>query len=146
MMTFLAVVGGVVGLTATGSAVLMGWTLYSQSKASPPEAAENGDPLSSFYLHAAPHLSRWTFFDYTLFALFVIGSLFLFTDLIAVLRDKDSFPPYHYGYLLCGFIFTLAGMLMMALRLVLTVSLSRTLRSAPVPDHHDHPGHAEHAE
>ncbi|CAG7650967.1 hypothetical protein ACFQI7_21605 [Paenibacillus allorhizosphaerae] len=146
MMTFLAVIGGLVGLTVTGSAVLLGWTLYSQLKASHPANAEKDDAHASFYLNAAPHLIKWTFFDYALFALFVIGGLFLFTDLIAVFRDREAFPPYHYGYLLCGFIFTLAGMLMMAVRLVLTVSLSRTLRSASMPDHHHHPGHAEHAE
>lgn len=126
MMTLLAVIGGLIGLAVTGSAVLLAWSVYTQSK--------------------THDLFRWTYFDYALLALFMVGSLFLFTDLIAVLRDASAFPPYHYGYLLCGFVFTFAGMLMMSVRLMLTVSLIRTGRPAPVPNHHEQPSQAEQTE
>ncbi|TVY08295.1 hypothetical protein [Paenibacillus cremeus] len=128
MMTLLAILGGLIGLAVTASAVLFAWSLYSQRK---PEAST---------------LLRWTFFDYALFALFMIGSLFLFTDLIAVLRDSESYPPYHYGYLLCGFIFTFAGMVMMALRLAVTVSMGRAAGAASMPNHQHEPSQAEQAE
>ncbi|MCP1311846.1 hypothetical protein [Paenibacillus tyrfis] len=160
MMTMLAWLGGAIGLVVTGSAVLLAWTVYSraQAEAAPlaaPEGAaaqtkerpEDQPSLSAALVRqAGPHLARWTFFDYVLLALFAVGSLFLFTDLLAVLRDAEQYPPYHFAYLLCGFVFTLAGMLMMLVRLALTIASIRSERPLPAPDHQDHPGHAEQAQ
>ncbi len=158
MMTMLAWLGGATGLVVTGSAVLLAWTVYSraQAEAGPtavpdaPEAAarpEDQRSLSaSLVRQAGPHLARWTYFDYVLLALFLIGSLFLFTDLLAVLRDVEQYPPYHFAYLLFGFVFTLAGMLMMLVRLALTIASARAERPLPAPDHQDQPGHAEQAQ
>ncbi|NEN83613.1 hypothetical protein G3T11_15080 [Paenibacillus elgii] len=160
MMTMLAWLGGAIGLVVTGSAVLLAWTVYSRAKAEaapsavPEEAAAqdtaNPEELPSISAalvrQAGPHLARWTFFDYALLALFVVGSLFLFTDLVAVLRDAEQYPPYHLAYLLCGFVFTLAGMIMMIVRLALTIASIRSERPLPAPDHQDHPGHAEQAQ
>ncbi|SCW32844.1 hypothetical protein SAMN04487970_100323 [Paenibacillus tianmuensis] len=174
MMMTLAWFGGAIGLIVTGSAVLLAWTVYSRAQAEaapsavPEEAAaqdtanpedsgnaavrtkerpEDQPSLSAVLVRqAGPHLARWTFFDYALLALFLIGSLFLFTDLLAVLRDAEQYPPYHFPYLLCGFVFTLAGMLMMLVRLALTIALVRSERPLPAPDHQDHPGDAEQAQ
>ncbi|MCP3775090.1 hypothetical protein NLX71_17595 [Paenibacillus sp. MZ04-78.2] len=174
MMMTLAWLGGAIGLIATGSAVLLAWTVYSRAKAEaaplavPEEAAaeDKANPEDSgnaaaqtkerpedrlslsaaLVRQAGPHLARWTFFDYALLALFLIGSLFLFTDLLAVLRDAEQYPLYHFPYLLCGFVFTVAGMLMMLVRLALTLASVRSDRPLPAPDHQDHPGHAEQAQ
>ncbi|MFB0846476.1 hypothetical protein [Paenibacillus oleatilyticus] len=160
MMTMLAWLGGAIGLVVTGSAVLLAWTVYSRAQAealpsAAPEGAaaqteerpENRPSLSAALVRqAGPHLARWTFFDYALLVLFAVGSLFLFTDLLAVLRDAEQYPPYHFAYLLCGFVFTLAGMLMMLVRLALTIASIRSERPLPAPDHQDHPGHAEQAQ
>jgi len=63
-----------------------------------------------------------------------------------VLRDSASYPPYHYGYLLCGFVFTFAAALMMLLRLALVLALARGAQRLAGADHHQHePNHAEHA-
>ncbi|MFB6367497.1 hypothetical protein ACFCP7_26315 [Paenibacillus elgii] len=175
MMMTLAWLGGAIGLFVTGSAVLLAWTVYSRAQAEaalsavPEEAAaqDTANPADSgnaaavltkerpedqpslsaaLVRQAGPHLARWTFFDYALLALFLIGSLFLFTDLLAVLRDAEQYPPYHFPYLLCGFVFTVAGMLMMLVRLALTIASVRSERPLPPPDHQDHPGHAEQAQ
>ncbi|KPV55111.1 hypothetical protein QJ48_34945 [Paenibacillus sp. A3] len=174
MMTMLAWLGGAIGLVVTGSAVLLAWSVYSRAQAEAvpsavPEAAAAQDTAdtegggnaavqtkerpedqpslsASLVRQAGPHLARWTFFDYALLALFAVGSLFLFTDLLAVLRDAEQYPPYHFPYLLCGFVFTLAGMLMMLVRLALTIASIRSERPLPAPDHQDHPGHAEQAQ
>ncbi|MED4601744.1 hypothetical protein P9314_13640 [Paenibacillus validus] len=167
MMTLLAVIGGVLGLAATGSAFLFIWMIYSKPAdksgagldpqpeaavqaegALSPEAVGDAKPrtAASLFRQAAPQLLQWTFFDYVLLALFLIGSLFLFTDLVAVLRDSASYPPYHYGYLLCGFVFTFAAALMMLLRLALVLALARGAQRLAGADHHQHePNHAEHA-
>ncbi|WP_237712720.1 hypothetical protein [Paenibacillus elgii] len=160
LMMMLAWLGGAIGLVVTGSAVLLAWTVYSRAKAEAapsavPEAAADQDtatpveppPISAALVRqAGPHLARWTFFDYALLVLFAVGSLFLFTDLVAVLRDAEQYPPYHFAYLLCGFVFTLAGMIMMIVRLALTIASVRSERPLPAPDHQDHPGHAEQAQ
>ncbi|XOK63427.1 hypothetical protein ACJ7K1_09995 [Paenibacillus elgii] len=160
MMMMLAWLGGAIGLVVTGSAVLLAWTVYSRAQAealpsAAPEGAaaqteerpEDRPSLSAALVRqAGPHLARWTFFDYALLVLFAVGSLFLFTDLLAVLRDAEQYPPYHFAYLLCGFVFTLAGMLMMLVRLALTIASIRSERPLPAPDHQDHPGHAEQAQ
>ncbi|MGF9916124.1 hypothetical protein ABEX47_27450 [Paenibacillus ehimensis] len=168
MMTMLAWLGGAIGLVVTGSAVLLAWTVYSRAQAAASSASETADACdtvtpeaavltkerpenqpslsSSLVREAGPFLARWTYFDYALLALFLVGSLFLFTDLLAVLRDAEQYPPYHFAYLLCGFVFTLAGMLMMLVRLALTIASVRSERPLPAPDHQDHPGHAEQAQ
>ncbi|MCZ8514379.1 hypothetical protein O9H85_18520 [Paenibacillus filicis] len=149
MLMLFAVLGGIIGLAVTGSAVLLAWTLYSRRGSNPAPGAVSGLAAAKeppYWMEAAPYLLRWTVFDYALIVLFAIGGMLLFTDLIAVLRDAELYPPYHYPYLLCGFVFTAAGMLMQFVRLAVTLALVRRGRPVLTPDHHDHPGHAEHPE
>lgn len=150
MMTLLALLGGAVGLAVTGTAVFMAWSIFARAQARKEQGnGNNSEPAenpSGWLRESAPHLLKWTYFDYALLALFSIGSLFLFTDLIAVLRDADQYPPYHFAYLLCGFVFTFSGMLMLVVRMALILSLVRTDRRGLAPHHHDHPGNTEHAE
>lgn len=69
-------------------------------------------------------LKRWTVFDYVIFSLFLIGSLFLLADLAGVLRDRDAYPFYHYGYLLSGFIYNLLAGVFLFVRLGLTLRMA----------------------
>jgi hypothetical protein len=141
----LALVGGSIGLLVTASAVFLAWAMYQYLKHK--KEAGTGPSLQSVQANTISSvLLRWTFFDYALIAVFAIGSLFLFTDVIAVIRDSESYPLYHYGYLLCGFIFTLFGMLFMVLRLLLVLRLIRTDGAAALPDNHDQPSGADQAE
>lgn len=96
-------------------------------------------------------LKRWTVFDYILLGAFLIGSLFLLADLIGVIRDREAYPYYHFGYLLSGFAYNLiAG-------IGLTIRLGLTLRAAEKPaeessaapgadEHHREPSQAQEAE
>ncbi|MEK8130614.1 hypothetical protein WMW72_22160 [Paenibacillus filicis] len=150
MMTSLAIIGAVVGLLVTGSAIFLAVTVAMRPPAvlsADSQEQEGGKPrVLDRIKSAAPQLLQWTFFDYALLVLFLIGSLFLFTDLVAVLRDAESFPPYHAPYLLCGFIFTFAAALMMLVRLALVLTVTRQ-ESVGSPENQEHqPGHAHHAE
>ncbi|WP_248924950.1 hypothetical protein [Paenibacillus hamazuiensis] len=133
MNFLLALFGGLIGLFVTGAAVFMAW-LYLQHRKQPETSA-----------YEPPVLLKWTSFDYALIILFLIGSLFLFTDALAVIRDRESYPLYHYGYLLCGFVFTFLGMLFMVVRLALVLSMVRS-GSLRAPNHHNHPGDADQPE
>ncbi|MFE5319141.1 hypothetical protein ACFQ88_10565 [Paenibacillus sp. NPDC056579] len=139
MKLTLAILGGVIGLVITASAVMLVWYLLQQRSKKEQEASADRQGGASMLL-------QWTYFDYALIGIFMIGSLFLLTDVVAVIRDADSYPLYHYGYLLSGFVFTLLGMLFMVLRLAVVLSLVRSRGAVPAHDHHDHPGHADQAE
>lgn len=141
MKMTLAILGGGVGLIVTASAVLLIWFVYQLRSNREQENTPTGQVTAVTSL-----LLQWTFFDYALIGVFAIGSLFLFTDVVAVIRDADSYPLYHYGYLLCGFVFTLFGMLFMIARLAVVLSLVRTRGPVSAPDHHRHPSHADQAE
>ncbi|WP_426452392.1 hypothetical protein ACP26L_10060 [Paenibacillus sp. S-38] len=148
MMMVLAILGAVLGLAMTAAAVWMAWTVWSAGRAGAAAASNGAGGVKPGLL---PHLQaavprQWTYFDYMLLLLFLTGSMFLFTDLIAVLRDAELFPPYHYGYLLCGFVFSFTGMLMMALRLFLVLNSGGAGSTVPAEDHQNQPGEREHAE
>lgn len=141
MKMTLAILGGVTGLIVTASAVMLVlFMLQQRSKKEQDATPGQNEP------GGANMLLQWTYFDYALIGVFAIGSLFLFTDVVAVIRDADSYPLYHYGYLLSGFVFTLLGMLFMVLRLAAVLSLVRSRGPLPAHDHHDHPGHADQTE
>lgn len=89
-------------------------------------------------------LFRWTYFDYAIVLLFLCSMVFLVVDLAAVLRDREAYPFYRYGYLASGFIFSLLSMLFMLVRLGLVLSAGRASSDAPAHDH-DHPSQADQA-
>lgn len=96
-------------------------------------------------------LTRWTWFDVVILSVFIIGALFLLTDVIGVLRDRDAYPYYHYGYLLSGFTYYLLAGICMFIRLGLTLRYARGLKpksgsAAPANYHHDKPDQAQSAE
>jgi hypothetical protein len=136
MYTTLAVFASVLGLAVTGAAVYTAWYVFQLRK-----GKEGVDPPGQF---ERTLLLRWTLFDYSLLLLSLIGLLFLLTDLIGVLRDRDLYPYYHYGYLLCGFIFTLLGLLFMLARLFVVLRLAN--QGSAAPHNHDEPDEAHQAE
>jgi hypothetical protein len=78
--------------------------------------------------------------------LFGCGAVFLLVDLIAISKvvDQYQFPPYHYGYLLCGFIFCLLGMLFSTIRVISLLWLAGGSH-AQRTKHLNEPYHADHA-
>jgi hypothetical protein len=147
MKLVLAIVGGGLGVTVTACAVYMAWLMLQHKKNKEASQGNHSDgvlPAASSV--SAGMLMRWTFFDYAFIGVFIIGSMFLFADAIAVIRDADSYPLYHYGYLLCGFVFTLFGMLFMVLRFALVLSLVRPPSVSAPPDQHNKPSQANQAE
>ncbi|TDF95895.1 hypothetical protein [Paenibacillus piri] len=148
MKLILAVAGGMIGLMVTASAIYLAWTVFPYIKSRTNKEAAGGSLAERDFLcsQTTAAMMKWTYFDYALIGVFGIGSLFLFTDVVAVIRDSDSYPLYHYGYLLCGFVFTLFGMMFMVLRFTLVLRLVRPDRTAALPDNHYEPSGAEQAD
>lgn len=113
MYFILAIMGGVIGLAVTGAAVFTVWSAFDAAKRE--QRAGEADKLLDW--RRAETLRQWTAMDYGALLLFVIGGMLLLADLIAVIRDRESYPFYHYGYLFAAFIFMVAGMLFMVARL-----------------------------
>lgn len=136
MFLGLAIASGIFGLAVTGAAVYTAWIVYEQQHK---EAGnESGNRLPGSFL------PRFMALDFALLALFAIGMLFLLTDVVAVMRDRANFPDYHFGYLLCGFVFSLVGVLFLLLRLFLLIrSIDGRLS---VPGQHHKPDEADQAE
>jgi hypothetical protein len=148
MYTALAIFASILGLFVTGAALFTAWFVHqerkpnpSQQELDPAQPSDNGTPVDQ----SRALLQRWMVWDWAVIMLFGAGAVFLFTDLLAVSRDRAQYPPYHYGYLLCGFIFCIMGMLFAFIRILTLLSLNRGSR-APGADHSDEPEHAYHAE
>jgi ABC-type Na+ efflux pump permease subunit len=140
----LAIFGGVLGLLITCIAFYTAWIIHQlwRQQAASPRALSNTDI-------AMRYLSKWTMLDYAVSGLFVIGLLLLAVDLLAVLRDKASYPPFHLAYLLCGIVFSAMGMLLLLLRLALVLSFAKSKnpsQSAISPQHHYEPSEAHQSE
>jgi hypothetical protein len=144
MELILAIAGSVLGLFAAGAALLTVWFIYDRTKQKASEEGRSFDPMDI----AGGFLNRWTLMDYALLLLFLIGSMLLTADAIAVLRDRESFPPYHVAYLVSGLLFTWMGMLFLLARLGLllrSLHMARRQRSVTPQQHHE-PDHTNHAE
>lgn len=133
MYTALAVFAAVLGLAVTAAAGYTAWYVFQL------RTKNTGVPK----LSVAP-LLRWTVFDYALLLLTLSGLIFLLVDVIGVVKDRDLYPYYHYGYLLCGFIFTLLGVACMVGRMFLVLRLADP--GLPAPHQSDEPHQADHAE
>jgi hypothetical protein len=75
--------------------------------------------------------SRWTLLDTLFLGVFVAGLLFLLADAVGVIRDREAYPYYHYGYLLSGFVYNLLGGLFLFLRLGATLRLVNHQHAEP---------------
>jgi hypothetical protein len=131
MYSSLAVFAAVLGLLLTGGAIYTIWSLFQQRK------NQLGD--QSFSQLAARYFLKWSFFDYGVLVMFLCGMLFLLTEVIAVVRDRESFPFHHYGYLLSGFTFSLLGMLFTLARFIIVLRMVRGLNGAALVNDHQEP-------
>jgi hypothetical protein len=127
---FLASIGTVLGLIATGGIVYAVW-LVAQHRKMASNTKEMPFPAM---------LLKWTVLDYIIIALFVLGLLVLFVDLMAVFRDRASFNEWHLAYLAAGVIFSFMGMLMMIIRLLMLNSAIRSIGLLS-PDDQREPNH-----
>lgn len=151
MYTALAIFASILGLFVTGAALFTAWFVYQERKtnasqqqsdaAHPAHPPDGRSPMEQ----SRALLQRWMVWDWAVIILFGAGAVFLLTDLIAVARDRAQYPPYHYGYLLCGFIFCMMGMMFAFFRILTLLWLNRGSH-APGADHSDEPEHAHHAE
>ncbi len=131
----LALAGGLLGLMLTAAAVYTAWSVHKIRK--------NQETLpieENFHF-----LLKWSVFDYAVLMVSAMGMLFLLADLIGMIRDHESYPLYHYGYLLCGFIFSFLGMVFMVIRLGMVLSLTKREMFGS-PNHHAEPEQTHHAE
>lgn len=141
MYGVLAVLAALIGLAVCGAAVFTAWFhLYYKKRAfgdhnRQTEGVPTGDSL----------LLRWMAMDYAVVGLAVFGLLFLFVDVLAVLRDRQSYPYYHYGYLLSGFVLTFLGLLFLVARLFLLLRVARS-HDFSAPHHQHKPDQAEQTE
>jgi hypothetical protein len=134
MYTTLGIFAAVLGLIIVSGAIYTIRSLIKQRK-----KLQNGQTLSEL---AGRYLLRWSLFDYAVLVIFLSGMLFLLTEVIAVLRDRSSFPYYHYGYLLCGFTFSLIGMLFVMVRLVIVLRMVRSTDPSSLVYDHQEPNEA----
>lgn len=133
MYPMLAAFAAILGLVVTGGAVYTVYQLFhTKGKTAVPGTAER------------QLLFRWTVFDYAIVVLALVGLIFLLADVIGVLKERDQYPYYHYGYLLSGFIFSLVGLLFMLARLAMVLRLANP-DPAAVDQSHE-PDQAYHAE
>lgn len=51
---------------------------------------------------ASRYLLRWTWFDYYMMFSFLLGFVFLISDVVGVSRQTDIYPSWHFGYVLIG--------------------------------------------
>jgi hypothetical protein len=140
MYTTLLTIAIFLGVFALGSIMTLLWVVKrAENNKSDTESPQ--DTIS----HWQQVLFRWTYFDYALVLLFMCSMLFLAADLAAVLRDREAYPFYHYGYLASGFIFSLVSMLFMLIRLGMVLSMGSPLSNRLTNDH-EHPTEANQPE
>lgn len=131
--TILQVFAAVLGLAVTGGAVYTVWRMFqAKGKTGAPGKLER------------QLLLRWTVFDYAVLALVLIGLVFLLADVVGVMKDRDQYPYYHYGYLLSGFIFSFVGLLFLLVRLGMVLRLANPDPAAV--DQGNKPDQTHHAE
>lgn len=121
---FLASIGTVLGLIATGGIVYAVWLVAQHRKIA---VNTKEMPFPSVLL-------KWTVLDYIIVAFFTLGLLLLLVDLLAVFRDRASFSEWHLAYLAAGVIFSFMGMLMMVVRLFMLNSAIRSIGLLPPDD------------
>ncbi|MDF2938604.1 MAG: hypothetical protein K0Q90_3977 [Paenibacillaceae bacterium] len=120
LYNILQIFAAILGLAVTGGAVYTVWRMFQvKAKTGAPGKLER------------QLLLRWTVFDYAILVLVLVGLVFLLSDVIGVIKDRDQYPYYHYGYLLSGFIFSAVGLVFMLVRLTMVLRLANP-DSAPV--------------
>jgi hypothetical protein len=118
MEVMLAIFGGVLGLAVTGASLYTAWAVRQLVKERGGSSQERAAVTAKLFLH-------WTVYDAAVIALFLCGTLLLLADAIGVLRDRQSYPLFHYGYLLCGIAFSVLGMAFVLIRLAAVLQAGR---------------------
>jgi hypothetical protein len=125
MYTILIIFGGCIGLIVTGAAFYTVWSvmemrkqqLHQQQQKQHIQQLDITAGYTGQSVEIRDILRSWTAMDYGAIGVFVIGMMLLIADLFAVIRDRESYPYYHYGYLFSAIIFVLVGMMFMVVRL-----------------------------
>jgi hypothetical protein len=138
MYTTLGIFAAILGLIIIGGALYTIGSILAQRK-----KLQSEQSLSQL---AGRYFLRWSMFDYAVLVVFLSGMLFLLSEVIAVLRDRQSFPYYHYGYLLSGFVFSLLGMLFVIVRLVIVLRMVRSIDPSTLINNHQKPNETDAAE
>lgn len=143
MYTILMIFAGCVGLIVTGAAFYTVWSVMDMRKQQqqlPIQQAANHEPT----VEVQEIMRTWTAMDFASIAVFLVGIMLLIADLFAVIRDRDEYPYYHYGYLLCAIIFVIVGMMFMVVRLgVIVRSAPKTNPASTFSDNNKEPDQAE---
>jgi uncharacterized membrane protein len=139
MYTILIIFGGCIGLIVTGAAFYTVWSVMEMRRQQNVQhhhiqaaAVEAGYNTQSVEIRDV--LRSWTVMDYGAIGVFVIGMMLMIADLFAVIRDRDSYPYYHYGYLFCAIIFVLVGMMFMVVRIGVILRSSPKAKSTFLDD------------
>lgn len=144
MSLFLSILGGIVGLFVTGAGFYTAWSVHQlwRQQAASPRAVSQVEIAVTYF-------SRWTYIDFSVVGLFVIGLLLLIAELLAVGRDHTEIANFHWGYLLTGIIICAMGMLLLFIRLLIVLSFLPTdalQRTTTISPNHEHePNHTNHA-
>jgi hypothetical protein len=146
MEVMLAIFGGILGLAVTGASLYTAWAVRQLVKERGGTPGDRAALTAKLFLH-------WTVYDAAVIALFVCGTLLLIADAIGMLRDRQNYPLFHFGYLLCGIAFSVLGMAFVLIRLAAVLQAGhRSAASAPqrerlaggdagsaTPNEHDEP-------
>lgn len=135
MYTVLTVAAALLGLLITGAAVFAAWAVLQSRK---DKTEINTGTASDQSIHV---FLRWSVLDYLVTGLVLVGFVFLAADLTKVLEQREAYPFHHYGYLLIGFVISLAGVLLLLARLHLLLRLAGT-RPAASLQHQEAPNQA----
>ncbi|WP_166246467.1 hypothetical protein [Paenibacillus turpanensis] len=137
MYLALSILAGLLGLAVTACVVFTAYVYYTERK-------KTGGGDTSI----PAKLLRWTAIDYAVLFLFLTGTVFLLVELVAVTRDRESYPFYHYGYLLSGIMYSVLSMVFLVVRMTMLLRAaapSNDPAAALVPQHNE-PKQADAAE
>lgn len=138
MYPSLTILAAGLGLFITSGAIYTLWSIVRQRN-----NQQDKQPISEI---AGRYFLKWSFMDYAIIIVFLSGMIFLLAELVAVLKDRQSFPFYHYGYLLSGFIFSIVGMLFLLARFTIVLRIVQRMEVAALKNHHREPNNADTAE
>src|SRR5690349_11258192 len=107
MYLTLAIFAGIVCLLVVGVSIYTACYVFQLAKSQKFEERSRKSALE----FASPYVLRWTALDYAGLLLSAMGLVFMLADLVGVIRERDSYPYYHYGYLASAFVFMLVAFL-----------------------------------
>jgi hypothetical protein len=131
MYTMLGVLAAFLGVLIIAGTIYTIWSIIRQRN--------NQQSKESIAETVGRYFLKWSFMDYAIIIVFLCGMMFLLAEVIAVMKDRESFPLYHYGYLLSGFIFSMVGMLFMVARFAIVLRMVQRMDRITLVNHHNEP-------